>query len=283
MNIEFLLANPDNIPMLPDTAIRLQELLHSDCSTIDDIAEVVSFDPTLTSKLLKLANSAFYSFAAEIDTVSRAVGIIGSDAVYNLALANSAIDSLSALGADCIDLDRFWRQSVDAGLIARELAKSSGISHSERLFVCGLLANLGELICADQYPEKAREASTDNTQDTTLPWDKQQAVLGFTYAELTQELMKIWRLPDAITNSVGCIYRPEKSENPIETRVLHIAWMAAIGLGEKDRFQLEELITIDDLSTIGVDMEILINAIEYSNLEALNILSILSPQSMVIF
>ncbi len=283
MNIEQLLANPDKIPLLPDTAIRLRELLDSDSSTIVDIAEVVSIDPTLTSKILKIANSAFYNFAAKIDTVSRAINVIGSEPVYNLALANSAIDSLGNLKINCIDLDRFWRQSVDTGLIAKEIAKSLRLPNAERLFVSGLLANLGEMICADQLPDKAKSASTDDPQDARLPWEKQMEVLGFTYPELTKELMQIWRLPSVISEPVGYLHDPNASADPKDALILNIAFQAAIGLGEQNRFQLEELVTEDRLNRLGIDRQTLQNAIDYSNLEALNILSILSPQSMAIF
>jgi len=281
MQIEKLLADSERIPMLPDTAIRLQELLEDGNSTIQDIADVVAVDPPLTSKLLKLANSAFYNFPTVIDTVSRAVNVIGTEATYNLAIANSAVDTVSDLAADCIDLDRFWRQSVDTALVAKDLTKQVGAPHSERLFVCGLLCNLGELICADQYPELTKQASIGN-DGGSLPWDRQLSIFNFTYAKLSQELMRLWRLPSTISNPVGFLHTPEKSSQLKETKILHIAALAALYLSEEVPFQLESLLKNEDLVEVGGNWQTLEHAIDFANIESLNILSILSPRSVFV-
>lgn len=289
MNLDTFFTNSERIPLLSDTAIRLQELLQDDRSTIDDIAEVISIDPSLTSKLLRMANSAFYNFPTSIESAGKAVSVLGTKAVYNLALASSALEAMSQLNSDSIDLQRFWQQSIDTALIARELARRISVAYSERLFVCGLLANLGELICADRYPEKAKEASPEVVKSRKLPWETQQEVFGFTYAKLTQALMTIWQLPITISEPVGNIFSPENSHYQNEARILRIAVMSAVSqiineiAGDENAAELVDPITEDDLAVVGLDRASLNDAIEYANFESINILSILSPGGSSIF
>jgi len=289
MDLDIFFTNPERIPLLSDTAIRLQELLKDDCSTIDDIAEVISIDPSLTSKLLRMANSAFYNVPASIESAGKAVSVLGTKVVYNLALASSALEAMSQLNSDAIDLQRFWQQSIDTALIARELARRVSVAYSERLFVCGLLANLGELICADRCPQLAKEASLEVVKSRKLPWETQQEVFGFTYAKLTQALMTFWQLPIVISEPVGNIFFPENCHYQNETRILRIAVMSAVShminemAGDENAGELVKPITEKDLAIVGLDTASLDDAIEYANFESINILSILSPGGSIIF
>ncbi|WP_020408155.1 HDOD domain-containing protein [Hahella ganghwensis] len=281
MNTEDLIANTDNLFALPDVVIRLQEILEDKASTLEDVADVVSLDPVLTSKLLKLANSAFYTFAAKIDTIPRAINIIGADAVFNLALANSALDTFNRLPKDVIDLDRFWRISVDCALIAKQLGKSVSNQSVERLFVTGLLHNIGELICVIQLPEQAREIASESNPDLAL--ELQSSMLGFTYLQLSMEFMKGWQLPPEIYEVVGSINDPEASRFPIEATLMSLARKIAYALENREEVDLEQLIQPLQLELLNLDMEDIVNATDYANLEAINVLSILSPQTMAIF
>jgi len=281
MNIEELLLNSDKLLALPEVAMRLQSLLHDKKSSIADIAEVVSLDPVLTSKLLKLANSALYNFTAKIDTIPRAINIIGSDAVYNLALANSTLETFNKVPTDVIDLGSFWRQSVDCALIAKQLSRTVDNKNSERLFVTGLLHNIGELICVLELPEIARQVA--NVSSPSQRISKQQELLGFAYPQLTMEFMKLWCFPAEIYEIAGNINHPEKSLFIKETRLLALADKVVSTFSDTPFPELNEIVTKEELAFLGVSLDEIINALDYANLEAINVLSILSPQSMSIF
>ncbi|MCP5213118.1 MAG: HDOD domain-containing protein [Hahellaceae bacterium] len=281
MKIKDYIKKAEGIYALPDTTIRLQEILNDDTSSLTDVANVVSIDPTLTSKLLKLANSAFYSFPSKIDTVSRAIGILGADAVFNLALANSAVDAFAKVNRDAIDLDKFWRHSVDCALITKELGSFSKCRNIERLFVMGLLANLGELICANETPEIAKRCAQYTAQ--TPPWAMQKEVLGFTYAELGSELLRTWCLPPEIYNVVGMQHNPEKSSFPTEARLLHIASRVALSLGDAELFSIDEVMNSPDFSATKLSSDDISSAVEFANIEAINVLQILNPMAASIY
>ncbi len=266
---------------LPETALRMQELLNDDTSSLADVADVVSIDPNLTSMLLKIANSAFYNFPSTIDTVSRAINIIGTEGVFNLALASSAVNCFKGIPENVIDLELFWRHSVDTALICKELAARLNNKNQERLFVIGLLHNLGELICANQNPEMAKECAIPNKN--TAPWEWQQAKLGFTYAELSEGLLKDWQLPANIHNVVGNQHNPEKSAFPIEANILCLASHIASDLASKNGYDATNHDIVDFTDRLGITADNIQQAVEFASLEAITILSILNPVAGTIF
>ena len=181
---------------LPDACFKIKALMEDNDSTIEDFANVISVDPSMTSRLLQIANSAIYSFPGEISTISRAITIIGTQAIYNMMLVDVAATAFKHFANDSIDLKRFWHMSVFCGLASKNLAITAGIRDIERLFVAGLLQNFGELIVAKISPELAKQC--ENYSGDSLPWPLQQQVLGFTYTEVSAELLKIWQLPEKI-------------------------------------------------------------------------------------
>ncbi len=171
-------------------------MLDDQSSHMDDIAELIAQDPALTSKLLRLANSALFRFPSQIHSIAKAVNVIGGEALYNLVIAETARSVIEHFGEEPIDVNRFWRQSVLCSLLAKDLARMAKIRGSERFFVLGLLHNLGELIVASQTPElatKCEQAGLD-----LAPWKHQQEIFEFTYADCSADVLKAWGLPDTL-------------------------------------------------------------------------------------
>ncbi|PID43546.1 MAG: HDOD domain-containing protein [Proteobacteria bacterium] len=266
---------------LPETALRVQEILNDDQSSLADVADVIAIDPNLTSMLLKMANSAFYNFPSKVDTASRAINIMGSEAVFNLVLASSTVDCFRNVPEDVIDLNSFWRRSVDCALICKELGVRINSRNQERFFVIGLLHNLGELICASQTPELAKECASP--AENLRPWELQRSKLGFTYARLSSELMKSWRLPAEIYNTIGNQHTPENSAFPVEARILCLSSRIAFYLSLQDDIDLGDQGYIDLANQLNLTPDDIQGAIEFANIEAITVLSILNPTAGVIF
>jgi HD-like signal output (HDOD) protein len=181
---------------LPDACFKIKALMADEGSTLEDFANVICVDPSMTSRLLQMFNSAIYKFSGEISTISRAITIIGTQAIYNLMLVDVAATVFKHFSNQSIDLKRFWHLSVFCGLVTKNLAITAGIRDIERLFVAGLLQNFGELIVAKISPTLAKQCEAYNAD--VLPWQLQQQVVGFSYAEVSAQLLKIWQLPEKI-------------------------------------------------------------------------------------
>ncbi|WP_416306090.1 HDOD domain-containing protein [Neptunicella sp. SCSIO 80796] len=265
---------------LPDVCIRIKELLDDDCSTADDIAEVVSLDPSLSLKLLKLANSALYNFPAEISTIGKAVNVIGAKALYNLVITETATSAFRHFENNAINLERFWQQSVYCSLVAKELASQAKIRDIERYFVIGLLHNFGELAVASQTPDKA--ALCEQYSDKMKPWQQQRSVLGYTYADVTAEILKLWGLPEEL-------FRPIEHHNDVmwalddqDTAILNAASRIALSIVHPDKYSQTKILNPEIIKSFDLHAEEVVEASQYARMEAYNILVIMNPELFLI-
>ena len=192
----------------PEVCIRLLDLVDSPKSTAHEIGEVISSDPNLSARLLKLVNSSFYNYSGRIDTLSRAIAIVGTRELYSLAISVSAVRAFSKIPAQLINMDTFWRHSLFCGIVARYLAKRCGILHPERLFVAGLLHDIGELVLFARAPEKSRDLMLMAEGDENVLAYAQRQEFGFNHADLGGLLATLWQLPDTLVEAVSCHHTP---------------------------------------------------------------------------
>ncbi len=211
---------------LPDVCIRVTEMTASPNYTAADIACVVSRDPGLSAQLLKIANSPYYGFPSRIDTISRAVTVIGNRELRDLVLATSVIATFSNVKHDLLDLSRYWRHSLHVGVIARHLAAKSRmrILHSERLFIAGLLHDVGRLVMEMKIGELVKvmmhRAQTDN-----IPlYLAEREVFDLDHGQVGAELMRCWGFPESLQEVVEFHHEPGNARNhPLEVSLVHIA------------------------------------------------------------
>jgi HD-like signal output (HDOD) protein len=267
--------------VLSDSFIRIKELIDDEASTIDDISDVILVDPALSGTILKLANSSFFNYPGKIDTISKAVLVLGITEVYNLVIAYFTTQAFKEINAEQAFLDSFWEKSVDCALLIKFLGCGLNVPNAERLFILGLLHNLGELIVKQVSSEKVIECQF--TEGNSLPWIKQQDVLHFTYGECGAELLKLWQLPYNLVAPIRNQDVDDFSQINTETQLLYIAkriMTQQIFLKSKSH---QQLINELQLTMLGIDDEMLSMAVEYCNLERLSILSVLSPTSVTIY
>jgi HD-like signal output (HDOD) protein len=209
----------------PDVCIRVFELVESNRATARELGEIISCDPSLTARLLRLVNSSFYQFSRRIDTVSRAIAVIGISELYNLVIAVSAVKSFSRLPGFVVNIDTFWRHSISCGIIARMLARRCGVLHTERLFVAGLLHDIGSLLIYNRAPETARNLILAARGNEAILHRTEHQALGFGHAELGGLLLDQWRLPVPLQAAVRHHHDPAAAgaHGRMEAAIVHIA------------------------------------------------------------
>ncbi len=219
-----LLDDVEGLVSPPDVCLRLFDLIHSPSTSADDIANVVSVDPNLTARLLRIANSAFYRFRRKIDTISRAITIIGTAELYQLVLSVSAVKSFSNIPNDLVTMNTFWRHSVYTGLLARALAVRANILHPERLFVAGLMHDIGSLILYHQRPEAMRDLLLIAEGDEEVLCQAEISRFSFSHASVAAHLMDKWQLPEELVLSIKWHHQPELAEKAgMEAHILFLA------------------------------------------------------------
>jgi len=249
---------------LPEVCIRVNEMMDDPVVNATDIGKVIAQDTSLTARLLKIVNSAFYGFQARIDTVSRAVTVIGLRELRGLVLAASAVESFSKLPNDVLNLVNFWRHSVYCGVVAQLLAQKCNVLHSERLFIAGLLHDIGKLVITNKMINESREVIKRVETKKIPDYDAEQAILGFDHAEVGGELLKEWNMPESLCNAVKYHHRPRAAMEPtIEICIAHIANIITIraehGMSDGAIVPPIEAIALEMTGLVEADFEAVIN------------------------
>lgn len=222
--IEEIVEDVSYLVSPPDVCVKVFDLIESNDASARDIGDVISHDPGLTARLLKLVNSSFFNFPRRIDTVSRAVTVLGVRELYGLVIAVSAIRSFSNLPVNLVNIDTFWRHSLYTGLIARNLGRQCRILHPERLFVAGLLHDIGSLALYARQPETMRDLLLVSDGDETILHQAELAELGFTHADVGSALAERWHLPEALCEAIRYHHIPAYAADArIESAIVHLA------------------------------------------------------------
>jgi len=246
-NIAELVKGLGDLITLPDVFIRINQLVEDPDSTLDDIARVVSQDPSFTVRLLRAANSPLYGFSSSIETVSSAVTLIGTSQVRNLALSTSVSHSFAGLPNKLVSMDNFWRHSLFCALAARILAKRVRKSDPEALFTAGLLHDIGELVIFNRLPEQAREALllVLDSGDELAVYQAERQTMGFDHAQVGGELARQWNLPPLLQDCIAFHHDIRQAQHcPRETAIVHIANILAL-MAEVDTLNPDDVPPVD--------------------------------------
>ncbi|QOJ24729.1 MAG: HDOD domain-containing protein [Gammaproteobacteria bacterium] len=195
-----IVTNVRSIFSLPDVVIRVNDLIDSGEATNSELEQVISSDPALTAKILKFANSAYFGFSGKVETVLKAISIIGHKELRNLVLASSVTSTFKDIPPDLVDMDIFWNHSITCGVTARLLASS--VESRERFFIAGLLHGVGRLILFSQYPKESAKVLSCMNQGEDAATQAELKIFGFTHAQLGAELLRQWKLPSNIWKMV---------------------------------------------------------------------------------
>lgn len=267
--------------VLPDAVIRLKECMDDSAASIDDIAEIIAFDPGLTSQLLKVANSALYRFPNKIETISKALQVIGTRSAYDLALAYGITHAFNDIDAKIIDLDKFWEQSVSCALLAKYFAENRHIREPERLFVSGLLHNVGELVVVALMPHEAKRCLAFNARVT--PAELQQAILGFTYAELSAALVRKWNIPESIIRPVSLIHDTDSGIEDEDVQILQLSYVLALDNVNPEVYPSYNNLIPELHQRLSLKMEDLEDALDITNLQCISVMSLFNPNAFILY
>lgn len=208
---------------LPEVYLRVRQLVEDPGSSLAEISDALSIDPGMTARLLRLANSAYYGFPARVQSVSRAVSLLGTRQVHDFVLATVVIRSFAGVPASLMDMRQFWQKSVLCGAATRVLADRCDVLDSERLFVAGLLAHVGDLVLLLQAPELVRTAHAWSA-GTGEPLEAvTRELLGWDPAEVGGELLAAWNLPPGLVEPVRHHPCPAGAgERVVEASLVHV-------------------------------------------------------------
>ena len=198
MTAKEYVVNVKNLPTISSISIKVNELLESPTSNAEDFDAVISQDPALTAKLLKLVNSAFYSLSYKIESISRAVAIVGFKQIRELVTTIAVIDAFKGFENDFTDITEFWGYSLGCGIAGRILAVYRRVPNLEIFFTAGLLHDVGKLVLLSHNPNEYKDVIKRCEMEGAMGFESETAVFGFTHCDVGAELCRRWNHPEAI-------------------------------------------------------------------------------------
>ena len=285
MTAEELVAGVEDLLSLPDAASRLNALLTDPDATTGEIVDVVSLDPALSARVLRAVNSAYFGLRVRVDTISKAVTMIGTSELHSLVLATSAAQAFKNISSKLVDMEAFWQHSVRAALAARGFAETSLRRHRERVFLAALMHDVGQLVIYHQLPGLSTKILEDVRNGTPREISEQE-FLGFTHADVGAALLQRWNLPQSLTE-------PVRFHHNFDAAVDHTKEAALLYLGSKVSDHMERDLGPDSAQLLevapqawaqaGCLPEELDEVIVDVGMHWLQVIEIVAPGSMLIY
>jgi serine/threonine protein kinase len=227
--LDFLLRrmrHKSDFPALSDSVARIQRVANSEDDSISDLTSEILKDVALTNKLLRLVNSVHYLHASRgtVSTVSRAVSLVGFNAVRNMALSLVLLDHMEDKAHAGQMREEFLRAMM-AGSVAAELCHAGQMA--EEAFIGAMFQNLGRMLCAFYFPEEAQQVRSLVASGRLAGGEGSAAVqvLGLGFEDLGVGVARVWGLPDSLQR---CMRKP-LGEPPLrspEQGVERLRWVA---------------------------------------------------------
>jgi diguanylate cyclase (GGDEF)-like protein len=209
--IHQLIQQQINLPSPPTIAVQILNTVQSRDFSLHDLEKIISADPALTGKMLKIANSAFYSLPNRVSNITRAMSILGTNVIKNIALSFVITKDFSADTTSCFDFDNFWRRSVTTA-VAAELIKNLTEKRNTDIFVTALLQDLSILImCLNRGKEYNSLLAACKSNEPQSLIKAEQQKYRFDHQQISYTLINSWDLPSSITEPIRYHHEPEKA------------------------------------------------------------------------
>ena len=226
--LERLRSSPQ-LPSLPAIALKALELARKDNVNISEIADLISNDPALSTKILKTVNSSFYGLPKQVSTISHALVILGLQAVKTLALGFSLLNNLKGANSGDFNYIDFWKRSIYSGVAGKLLARKLNVVQQEEAFLAGLLGDIGILVMhrviGPEYDALLVQANGDG--ETMMRLCRQKFDLD--HAEVAGMLAEHWQLPPVLGAPIRFHHDPAGGQaDPALGRLVEVVYVAMI-------------------------------------------------------
>jgi HD-like signal output (HDOD) protein len=242
---------------LPDIYIKLKALIEGPDYTMAEVALLVGRDPGMAARFLRVVNNPLNRRVRQIETISHAVGLLGVRQVHDIVLGASVAEAFTGIKNNVMNMKKFWQRSFYCAVLSKLLAAECGTVDSDRLFVMGLLHDIGHLFMYVAIPEASQETILIARRQNRPLYQVERELLGFDYAQVGGFVMREWELPKKFQAITYFHPEPGKATGyPEETALLHLSTLLVLSELEAGVFG-EEAFAVDPtvLSTTGLTVE----------------------------
>jgi len=236
----------EQMPAFPKSVQRILELSRDINSRPKDLVMVIEKDPVMTMKLLRILNSAYYSFPKQITSVNQSVVFLGLNTIKNMALSFAAMGVLPQTNAADFDIQRYLMHSLTTASIARTLCQKFGADIDPTdCYIAGLLHDFGKVVFAQFMPTEFKEALTLSAEEEISLHDAEKLVIGADHSLVGAMLVEKWQFPVSLTDTIRHHHDQLSPANTLQC-CLFVADQISkeLYLSTRSELQLEELPTV---------------------------------------
>lgn len=256
--IRRLVVEMDKLPSIPSIYAEMVEKLKREDVSIDEIGEVIAKDPSITAKLLKLVNSAFFGLSQQVASPSEAAAYLGIDTMKALVLGVNAFGSLQETQVAGFSMEKVWKHSLAVAGIGRRIIESEDTprNYRDETFVAGMLHDLGKVVLAVNSPSDYEQVIARANREGQPLFAVEEDVFGANHGDVAGYILNLWGLPSRVVDAITHHHHPELSGadglNP--TIAVHLA--NEVAHGKDGRGNAQPPVRTEFLMSIGVDPDL---------------------------
>ncbi len=208
LKIKQAIGKLDGLPTLPSMLVEVMNRVLDENSSVQDVSELVETDQSLTTKVLRVANSSFYGRPKAVSTVKNAIVILGFNKLKNIVLSISLMDNLESIENSNLDMKEFWRHSLSCAVLSQDISQRLRFSFSDQVFVAGLLHDIGKLILDLHVPDKFGSALELSMKDRIDLSEAERRIIGVDHGLVGKWIMEKWKFPDHLIEAAWMHHNP---------------------------------------------------------------------------
>jgi HD-like signal output (HDOD) protein len=204
--LSIIQAYVHRMPALPVTVAKVLEITNNPKTSPVDLNQVISLDPVLMGKVMRLINSAYYSLPNQITSLVRAIIMLGINTVKNLALSTAVLGTLGRAGDfQALNMEGFWRHSIAVGVTAKLVATRRNVDPKlrEEYFIAGLLHDIGKIPLNNKLAKEYVQAISNTDREHVPLYRSEEALLLVNHAEVGKLIIDNWRLGENLSDAVS--------------------------------------------------------------------------------
>ena len=212
--LKMIQKKESDFPTLSGVINRIASVASDEKTTTKDLTEIISQDLRMSNQLLKLANSVYFAQETNIESVKRAVTVIGLDETIGITLAMGVLSSFSDESGLSLDMKALWIHGIGVATVSKELAKRTNPGIASKIFIPALLHDMGKVILSVYFKDEYRKVKQFAIEQNKPLYFAENAVLKLDHAILSALLMKRWNFPQSIM--IPCRFHHNPESAPIK-------------------------------------------------------------------
>lgn len=232
--LEEIVRQIDKMPSLSPTVGKIVQIANDPTSSPKDLATVITMDPVLTARVLKLVNSAYFGLSSQVTNILRAIILLGLTTIKNLALSTAVLTRFDAKKTGSgLDISSFWRHSLAVAVTAKIIARVRNVDEREReeFFIAGLLHDIGKVVLDEHFPEELAQIIALRTASGCPLGVAEQRIIGVQHPEIGKWLAERWLLAPTLLECISCHHDPgQATHSPQTVATIYLANILAHAL-----------------------------------------------------